>query len=227
MKKFMKLMVKIFLIMSILLTGVGKLYADEEDMASLFEGIKLAKIHKYFHNHNPIMTHRFGADPYALVYKDRVYVYMTHDIIQRNSKGEILENDYGRIHTLNRLSSADLVNWTDHGTIDIGRRYTGKARWADKSWAPAIVYKNIDGQDKFFLYFADNANGIGVLTSDNPVGPLLIPLVRPWFPVRHQILRVFPGSLIRQLSSMNMVKDTCISAAEYRKGKRPCPIQPG
>lgn len=176
MKKIMRLMVKIFLIISILLTGAGKLYAEEEELVALFDGIKLARIYKYFHNHNSIMTHRFGADPYALVYKDRVYVYMTHDIIQRDSRGEILENDYGRIHTLNRLSSADLVNWTDHGTIDIGRRYTGKAKWADKSWAPAIVYKNIDGQDKFFLYFADNANGIGVLTSDNPVGPFVDPL---------------------------------------------------
>ncbi|MFI5360278.1 MAG: hypothetical protein ACHQYO_09560, partial [Halanaerobiales bacterium] len=81
MKKVIKTIARTLLIVSILLSGAGKLYADE-DLAGLFEGIKLAKIHKYFHNHNPIMTHRFGADPYALVYKDRVYVYMTHDIIQ-------------------------------------------------------------------------------------------------------------------------------------------------
>ena len=173
--QFRKRVLMLLLLAVILFTGMGRLYA-EDDLASLFEGIRLATGYKYFHHHNPIMTHRFGADPYALVYKDRVYVYMTHDIYRYDSKGNILENDYSQIHTLNRLSSADLVNWTDHGTIDIGRRYLGKAKWADKSWAPAAIYKNIDGQDKFFLYFADNANGVGVLTSDNPVGPFTDPL---------------------------------------------------
>ena len=30
-------------------------------------------------NANPVMTQRFGADPYAMVYEDRVYLYMTGD----------------------------------------------------------------------------------------------------------------------------------------------------
>ena len=40
-------------------------------------------------------------------------------------------------------------------------------------------YKNIDGEDRFFLYFANNASGIGVLTSDSPLGPFVDPLGKP------------------------------------------------
>ena len=37
----------------------------------------------------------------------------------------------------------------------------------------------IDGQDRFFLYFANNASHIGVLTSDSPLGPWVDPLGKP------------------------------------------------
>lgn len=43
-------------------------------------------------------------------------------------------------------------------------------------WAPAIAHKVIDGKDKFFLYFANNASSIGVLTADSPIGPWTDPL---------------------------------------------------
>ena len=35
--------------------------------------------YKKIENHNPVMVQRFGADPWAMVYKDRVYLYMTGD----------------------------------------------------------------------------------------------------------------------------------------------------
>lgn len=34
----------------------------------------------------------------------------------------------------------------------------------------------IDGKPKFFLYFANNGSGIGVLTADSPTGPWTDPL---------------------------------------------------
>jgi arabinoxylan arabinofuranohydrolase len=34
----------------------------------------------------------------------------------------------------------------------------------------------INGKDKFFLYFANSGNGIGVLTADSPIGPWTDPL---------------------------------------------------
>lgn len=30
---------------------------------------------------------------------------------------KILENDYSNIYKINVISSADLVNWTDHGSV--------------------------------------------------------------------------------------------------------------
>ena len=146
--------------------------------AEIFENIEVAKDVKGFDEHNPVMTQRFGADPYALVYDGRVYLYMTGDEPTYNRKGEIEENTYGNINTINVVSSDDLVNWTDHGTI-YAAGDNGAAKWGANSWAPAAAYKNIDGKDKFFLYFANNGNGIAVLTADSPVGPFTDPLDAP------------------------------------------------
>lgn len=149
-----------------------------ENPASLFEGLKLSKSYKSFYFHNPIMTHRFGADPFAMVYEDRIYVYSTHDILEKDNNGTVIKNSYGMINSLNCISSDDMVNWTDHGTIPVGGIH-GVTKWANNSWAPAATFKTIDGQDKFFIYFANSANSIGVLTSDSPIGPFTDPLGKP------------------------------------------------
>ncbi|WP_224753902.1 family 43 glycosylhydrolase [Paenibacillus terricola] len=127
---------------------------------------------------NPLMSHKFGADPYALVYNGRVYVYMTNDAYEYDSNGNIKDNTYGQIKTINVISSADMVNWTDHGAIPVAGA-NGAAKWAGLSWAPAAAHKVIDGKDKFFLYFANGAGGIGVLTADSPTGPWTDPIGGP------------------------------------------------
>ncbi|WP_342439601.1 glycoside hydrolase family 43 protein [Paenibacillus sp. FSL L8-0436] len=124
---------------------------------------------------NPLVAHRYGADPYALVFGDRVYLYMTNDVLEYDGNGTVKENSYSSIRTITVISSADLVNWTDHGEIAVAGP-EGAAKWATQSWAPAAVHKVIDGKDKFFLYFANNASGIGVLSSDSPVGPWIDPI---------------------------------------------------
>lgn len=126
-------------------------------------------------NGNPVVAHRYGADPYALVFGDRVYLYMTSDALEYDEDGVIKENTYASIHTIAVISSGDLVNWTDHGEIPVAGP-DGAAKWATQSWAPAAVHKVIDGKDKFFLYFANNASGIGVLSGDSPVGPWIDPI---------------------------------------------------
>jgi len=126
-------------------------------------------------NNNPVMTGHFGADPYAIVYDGRVYLYMTGDEIGYNEAGEIAENTYGDIRTIRVISSDDLVNWTDHGAINAAGA-DGMAKWGGNSWAPAACYKVIDGKVKFFLYFANSGNGIAVLTADSPVGPFIDPI---------------------------------------------------
>ncbi len=127
---------------------------------------------------NPITTHEFGADPYAIEYQGRVYVYMTADDYQYDDNGEVISNNFNYITSLRVVSSTDLVNWTDHGEIDVAGQNGGKgpAMWASHSWAPAIAYQKVDGKDKFFLYFANDASGIGVLEADTPLGPWRDPI---------------------------------------------------
>lgn len=142
-----------------------------------FKNIELTRGYKEFGNKNPLITQRFGADPYGIVYEGRVYIYMTGDLFEYDQEGNILNNSYGRINTLNVISSDDLVNWTDHGAIKAAGP-NGAAKWGNNSWAPAVAYKKVDGKDKFFIYFANGGNGIGVLTSDSPTGPFIDPLNR-------------------------------------------------
>lgn len=146
-----------------------------DEMATLFKGIEKAKNAKGMLDNNPLMTQRFGADPYALVYDDTLYIYMTGDVPEYDANGELKDNTYGKITTINVISTKDMVNWTDHGCVYAAGK-NGAAKTANNSWAPAAAWKMIDGKPKFFLYFANNGSGIFVLTSDSPTGPFTDPL---------------------------------------------------
>ena len=124
---------------------------------------------KLLGNSNPLIDYDYGADPFALVYDGRVYLYMTADKLQYED-GKVIDNDYSYINKLHVISSDDMVNWTDHGFIQVAGP-NGVAKWANFSWAPAVACKQIDGVDKFFLYFCNSGGGIGVLEGDSPVGP--------------------------------------------------------
>ncbi|MGZ7441095.1 glycoside hydrolase family 43 protein [Paenibacillus sp. TH7-28] len=126
-------------------------------------------------NSNPLMDHKLGADPSALVYNGRVYIYMSSDAYEYDSNGKIKSNSFSNLNKVHLISSDDMVNWTDHGAIPVAGS-GGIAKWASGSWAPAAAHKKINGQDKFFLYFANGAGGIGVLTADSPIGPWTDPL---------------------------------------------------
>ena len=132
--------------------------------------VTLKASYKKAGENNPLYTQRFGADPGVMEYDGRLYVYMTDDIVEYDAKGNVKENSYSQICTINCISSDDLVNWTDHGRIPVAGPM-GIAKWAVNSWAPCAAHKAIDGQEKFFLYFCNGGNGIGVLTADSPTGP--------------------------------------------------------
>lgn len=151
---------------------------SEKTPEECFQKVFASKSYKEKIYRNPVMTQRFGADPYAMVYDGRVYLYMSGDVVERDAGGSVKDNSFGKINTICVLSSSDLVNWTDHGTVYAAGR-DGAATWANNSWAPAAACKEIDGKMKFFLYFANNGGGIGVLTSDSPVGPFTDPLGKP------------------------------------------------
>ena len=151
---------------------------DLSALASKFGSVSLAESWKKDNENNPLTTQRFGADPGWMVYDGRLYIYTTNDAFEY-SNGGIQENTYD-VGTINCISSADLVNWTDHGAIPVagrnGRTQNGAAKWASCSWAPDAAWKMINGKPKFFLYFANSGGGIGVLTADSPTGPWTDPL---------------------------------------------------
>lgn len=151
---------------------------EQERIMNYFDGLEVLKSYKGINDTNPVMTQRFGADPYALVYDGRVYFYMTADTLEYEVDKSVKENSYGMIDRINVISTDDMVNFTDHGSVMAAGR-PGSAKWARNSWAPAAAWKMIDGKPKFFLYFADSGNGIGVLQSDSPTGPFEDPLGGP------------------------------------------------
>lgn len=152
---------------------------EEETMAEdYFKTLTLADSYKKEKANNAIYTQRFGADPGVMEYDGRIYIYTTNDIVEYDSNGSIKENTYGKINTINCVSSEDLVNWTDHGAMKVAGA-DGGAKWASNSWAPCAAHKTINGKEVFYLFFANGGNGIGVLTGDSPAGPWRDPLGKP------------------------------------------------
>lgn len=122
---------------------------------------------------NPISDSVFFADPTSVEYNGRVYVYGTNDSIEFDENGGIGDNDYGSINSLVCYSSADMVNWQFETIVPVGE----VATWAGCSWAPSIVAREeSDGLTHFYLYFANGAAGVGVLTSTSPTGPWTDPI---------------------------------------------------
>ena len=128
---------------------------------------------------NPIIRDQFSADPSARVFKDKVYLYPSHDILaneERGRPGWFCMEDY---HV---FSSENLTDWTDHGVI-VSQR---KVPWVDSAsysmWAPDCIYRN----GKYYFYFPAISKGkeirfrmkIGVAISEKPYGPF-IPLPEP------------------------------------------------
>lgn len=112
---------------------------------------------------NPIVSHIFTADPSAHVFDGRVYVYASHDT---DDQAAYEMNDY---HV---FSSADLVNWQDHGVA-----FASTDTWAKYLYAPDCCYSNKQG--KYYLYFPDSGSGIGVAVADSPAGPFKDALGKP------------------------------------------------
>lgn len=122
---------------------------------------------------NPLLASCYTADPTAIEHDGRLYVYCTNDQQEFDYTSGLQQNSYGHITQLVCLSTADMVNWTRHGVIDV----KAIAPWISTSWAPSIVSREeADGKTHFYLYFTNSANGIGVLTATSPTGPWTDPL---------------------------------------------------
>ncbi|MCR8558835.1 family 43 glycosylhydrolase [Mucilaginibacter sp. BJC16-A38] len=122
---------------------------------------------------NPLLDFMFTADPTAIAYNGRVYVYATNDNQQYLKVGPGGTNSAESIRSLVMMSSDDMVNWTYHGLINTAKL----APWTASSWAPSIESRmEADGKTHFYMYYSNNAFGSAVLTSTSPVGPWKDPL---------------------------------------------------
>ncbi len=129
-------------------------------------------------NGNPLLDCIYVADPTAVVHNGRVYVYGTNDQQEIDSVGKEVQNGYSHIHSLAMMSTDDMVNWTYHGSIDVGKisPWTGEH---GVSWAPSVTSrKEADGKTHFYMYYSQGGCGIGVITATSPVGPWTDPIGR-------------------------------------------------
>ncbi|WP_435821359.1 family 43 glycosylhydrolase [Micromonospora parva] len=117
---------------------------------------------------NPIVQTIYTADPAALVHNGRVYLYTGHD-----EDG----STYFTMKEWRVYSSADMVNWTDHGVPMNLATFS----WASAdAWAGQTVYRN--GRFYWYVPVKNRATGrmaIGVAVSDSPTGPFRDAIGRP------------------------------------------------
>lgn len=108
---------------------------------------------------NPIISHRYLADPNGFVYNQRLYAICSKDDDNNNSygmKGSIL------------VSTKDLMNWTDHGEVYHAPK---DGTWGTTAYAPSAVVR--DG--KVYYYVPNSGSAIGVVVADRPEGPMRNP----------------------------------------------------
>ena len=124
-------------------------------------------------NVNPISASVFCADPTAIDFEGRLYVYGSNDHQQFIQNDKTGSNGYGDIQSLVVFSTDDMVNWTFHGTIDV-KKICGS--WCGQSWAPSAVWRTTEkGANEFFIYFSNGAGSIGVIKGSSPIGPFKSP----------------------------------------------------
>ncbi|WP_250004893.1 family 43 glycosylhydrolase [Actinoplanes sp. M2I2] len=117
---------------------------------------------------NPIVQTIYTADPAPLVHNGRVYLYTGHD--EDNST-------YFTMKEWRVYSSADLVNWTDHGSPMSVATFS----WASAdAWAGQVVNRN--GKFYWYVPVKNRTTGrmaIGVGVSTSPTGPFTDAIGRP------------------------------------------------
>jgi arabinoxylan arabinofuranohydrolase len=121
---------------------------------------------------NPIIQTIYTADPAPLVYNNRVYLFVDHD----NGIVGSASNSFYNMTDWHLFSSADMVNWQDHGlTMSLSTFSWAKAN----AWAGQVIPRN--GQ---FYYYApmqnkDGSMAVGVGVSSNVTGPYHDALGKP------------------------------------------------
>jgi beta-xylosidase len=111
---------------------------------------------------NPIIRHKFTADPAEMVYKNTVYLYTGHDVAPAERNGY-------EMHDWLCFTSSNMRTWTVHPSQLNVKDFA----WAkDNAWASQVIERS----GKFYWYVAVehatiHGKAIGVAVADNPLGP--------------------------------------------------------
>ena len=124
-----------------------------------------ADLHRFEAKGNPIITHKFPADPAAIVKGDTLWMFIGHDFAgnQRNYK----------MKDWLAFSTTDMKTFTEH---PVPLKITNFA-WATSGDAFAGHVAERNG--KYYWYISTNWTGIGVAVADRPQGPYKDALGKP------------------------------------------------
>lgn len=121
--------------------------------------------YEFIYEGNPLVRHISATDPDAHVWDDTLWVYCSQDHQRKPGSDDYYEVMDG-YHV---YSTADMVNWTDHGEI----LHSSDVKWGRDGymWAPGAARRN----GKYYLYFPHRDRQdkwhIGIATSLRPDGP--------------------------------------------------------
>ncbi len=118
---------------------------------------------------NPVVQTNYTADPAPMVYDGKVYLYTSHD-------EDVTVNNFFTMNDWRVYSSADMVNWTDHGSPLSYKDFT----WAKgDAWAGQCIHRN----GKFYYYVPvtqkSGGGAIAVAVATSPTGPFKDALGKP------------------------------------------------
>ena len=111
---------------------------------------------------NPIITYKYTADPSAMVYKDKLYLFTGHD--ERPAPKDGYE-----MYEWLCFSTTDMLHWTEHPSPLNVKEFA----WAKgDAWASQVIERN----GKFYWYAAVEhattpGKAIAVAVADKPEGP--------------------------------------------------------
>ncbi|WP_073098428.1 family 43 glycosylhydrolase [Leeuwenhoekiella marinoflava] len=114
---------------------------------------------------NPIIKHKYTADPAALVENDTLWLFTGHDYAG-GQKGYKMKDWLV-------FSTTDMENWTEHPV---------PLKITDFTWATsgdAYAGHVTERNGKYYWYISTNWNGIGVAVADKPQGPYKDALGKP------------------------------------------------
>lgn len=111
---------------------------------------------------NPILSHKYTADPQPIVWNDRLYVYASNDDQSVN------EEDGYVIQAYTLVSTDDMANWVDHGEVfRVPRDWNRGTATSARAYAPGAAVRD----NTVYLYPCGAGGPVGVVTAPRPEGP--------------------------------------------------------